>query len=418
MLQKKFIQKLLIGTILATTLVGCNNVEDQNIDTTNTENNEVQTSNTEEQVEVTTIRLSSFVAQGSNFGDAYLERIAEFEARYPNIVVDHYFDDTLEYYVDVLADFETGNEPHIIFTLTEGLVDQISPEMFMTVEDIRKDYPFFATNIHNSIISLASIGRELDQVIPITGYYKGLYYNEEMFDIFGLEYPTTWDNLITAVNAISQTDITPIAISYDTSLVYWLEHLLLAAGGDDIYKQSMTAERLMWVEAVNKFQELYTLNAFSENMSEMTITDAIESFYLEQSAMIIEGSWLKNNSLPSWAVQTQIPYLTGINHQYIIGFDAGFFVTTSGFNSQSFAVTEFINFMTSIETLDIFSTATRGVNPTRLNVENGIEGIVTPMLGKDEKDWQAILSDFVIWMETPPVEEETVYLEEEVNTPE
>ncbi len=350
-----------------------------------------------------TISLASFVQEDTIFGDAYLERIEAFEAQNPTIEIEHFYDATEIYKVTVESDFKTHNEVDILLCLTDGILDNIPQEKFATVADIRFEYPFFATHINSEVFN-----NFVDEyLVPIAGYYKGLYYNTILFEQYELEAPTSWSNLTKAIEVLSENDIIPISISFDGTSKYLLEHLLLSVAGEGILEQSKTQERNMWSNANIIFEELYRANAFSSNALTQTVEDSLEEFYNQNAAMIIEGNWLQQSSYPEWAKLTSIPYIDGQNNRYIANFDMGFYVTNKGFSDENkkYAINEFINFMTSTESLKIFQTATSGINPSDLTKNESYELITSPILTKTENEWTAILDsmvDIITYIEENP----------------
>ncbi len=356
----------------------------------------------EEAVEIITINVASFLPDGTELTQVYLDRISDFEDDHHYIEIDHYYNATSTFQVNIQSDFATGNEPDIIFVPNSGVLDEITLEKFVPIDTIQDHYPHYATNITNEALTIANALLDDWYMVPINGYYKGLYYNKKLFDEYLLGYPTTWENLMVSILVFRQHDIIPVSASFTDTTYYWLEHLLLAVGGDDIYKHSRTEERIMWSDADEQFQRLYTLGAFSPNVVTETYTDAIDEFLTEQSAMIIEGSWLQDIDLEDWVAITPIPYLTGTNNQFIAGFDAGFLITQTGFSNpiKQAAIMEFVNFMISPNSLNEFTIANGGLNPS-VYLEQ--ELISTPLLGKETSEWTDIVNTMLEWINTEAI---------------
>ncbi|OON91603.1 MAG: hypothetical protein ATN34_03690 [Epulopiscium sp. Nele67-Bin002] len=389
--------------LMALMISGCDSIGDDSSTTSELSPEEVIASDQiEEAIEIITINVASFLPDGTQFTQVFLDRVSDFEDEYSYIDVDHYYNATQTYQVTIEADFATGNEPDVIFAPPSGVLDEVLLDEFVSIDVIRQQFPSFAGNITTESLDIAGALTDENYMVPVNGYYKALYYNKNLFDAYSLGYPNTWENLMVSVLVFRQNDIVPISASFTDTTYYWLEHLLLAVGGDDIYKHSRTEERIMWSDGDEQFQRLYTLGAFSPNVVTETYDEAIEEFLTEQSAMIIEGSWLQNEELENWVQMTTIPYLTGVNNQYIAGFDLGFFVTQAGFNNskKQSAIIEFINFMTSDESLTQFTDVNGGVNPSEHMAQ---ELISTPLLGKETHEWNEIVNTMIDWINTEAI---------------
>lgn len=123
-----------------------------------------------------------------------------------------------------------------------------------------------------------------------------VFYNTEMFQKAGVEVPTTFEEWIAACQKLKDAGYTPISCSAGTSwcLSMIAGYLCDRAGGPDNL-QGIKDGTLDWtsdsfINAGNKLVELSKY--FQETAAGDSNDQATAEFYNEESAMLVQGSWV------------------------------------------------------------------------------------------------------------------------------
>ncbi len=189
--------------------------------------------------------------------------------------------------------------------------------------------------------------------IPAAGFYEGLFYNKKLFDQFGLEYPTTFENILTAVDVFNENGIIPIAGSL-MKPSYMLEIMILAQvgaeGQSDYFDES-------WAPALENIKTLYERGAFPADTMTLSEDDLRMLFAEEKAAMMFNGNWcvamLKDNPDMRILSMPVVPGGKGGEDTALSGFGSGWYMSKAAAERSDTAI-EFIKWMTSPEIMARF----------------------------------------------------------------
>lgn len=189
--------------------------------------------------------------------------------------------------------------------------------------------------------------------LPYLGYYEGLFYNMELFDKFGLEAPTSYDNILKAVETFSKNDIA----SFATSLAkpsYLLETFIIAQTGEENHKNYFDAS---WQPALDCIVDLYQKGAFPKDTMTISEDDVRLMFAEGKAAMMLNGSWCvadleSNENMRLTAVPT-LPGGTGGENSLISGFGSGWYITKAA-SERSENSLKLLKYLTSPEIMQRF----------------------------------------------------------------
>ena len=80
--------------------------------------------------------------------------------------------------------------------------------------------------------------------LPTGMSWNAVYYNKALFDEFGFEPPTTWDELITIADVLTASDITPFAMPGDDlwMMSLWFSYLNFRLNGPEIHQQLLQGD--------------------------------------------------------------------------------------------------------------------------------------------------------------------------------
>ena len=198
----------------------------------------------------------------------------------------------------VQTDFETGSEPDVLFFFSGADASPfIEAGKVVSVADIRKEYPEYASNMDDTKIPGNLIDDE-KYVVPVNGYWEGLFCNQTVLDAAGVKVPGpdyTWDAFIADCQKIKDAGYTPIAASLGEIPHYWWEY--------SIFNNTSPATHLevpasveegngpAWVQGMEDIKELYDKGFFPENTASAKDAETFEMFTSDKAAFLIDGSW-------------------------------------------------------------------------------------------------------------------------------
>jgi len=179
--------------------------------------------------------------------------------------------------------------------------------------------------------------------VPSFSWFMTLYANKDLFDQAGAKLPTTYDELLEAVEKLSALDgVTPLAAGakdgWNAAFIY--QAMALREVGASSINAMLSGETPFseegYKEAAEKVVELYNKGAFGRNPLESGNDDANAAFGNERAAMRIMGSWLANGIYtdetatidPSNVVVLNMPVIPGKGDvtDYAGGFVESFWV--------------------------------------------------------------------------------------------
>jgi len=135
-----------------------------------------------------------------------------------------------------------------------------------------------------------------------------MFYNTRLFQENGVSVPTTYDELLQAVDTLKAAGITPISLPGQDAWVsgQFLQMLADISGGMDLFDGTVAGTTAWndpaYVDAGAKFQELIDHGAFPDGFQGMAYDEGRLVFGQEEAAMFYMGSWeinaLSDPSLP------------------------------------------------------------------------------------------------------------------------
>ena len=314
--------------------------------------------------------------------------VAEYEAQTGNKVNDGSATSNEEWKARVLTDFETGSEPDVLFFFTNADAEPfVSAGKVVSIDEIRAEYPDYATNMKDSMLAVASDGK--NYAVPSYGYWENMFVNKSVLDACGIEVPGpdyTWDQFLADCQTILDNGYTPIACSLVEVPHYWFEFVVMNNGSLanhlDVPASMDDPAAAKWVAGLNDIKDLYDRGFFPKNTLTATDAETVAMFGEGEAAFLIDGSW-------------KVGYFTG-NHEdtledYVIsyvpgkgerpasdaigGISMGYFITRKAWDDpeKREAAVEFVSYLTSDEVLSKFVTTevtalVNGAKPEGLNV--------------------------------------------------
>ncbi len=291
--------------------------------------------------DVVTLRTVTMFGASDPGSVVYEEIRQEFMRDNPNIYIeDESRTSDEQWKTEVAADFAAGNEPDVLQFFTDATANQlVAMDKFVTIEEIRKEYPDYAEDTWEWALEQVKNADGVARAVPTTGFWEGLYVNEDMFVKYDLPLPTDWDSFVHAVEVFRENGVVPVACALSNVPHYWLEHLLLYTAGDEEYLTVGGEVPDSWVTALETFALLRDMGAFPKDTDSITNEYATELFADKKAAMLLEGNWY----LPAVrdTEHTLVLEFPGVQNQktepgtVIGGMTSGFYITRRAWNDPN-----------------------------------------------------------------------------------
>ena len=158
--------------------------------------------------------------------------VKAYEASTGNKVNDGSATSNEEWKAKVLTDFETGSEPDVLFYFTNADAEPfITAGKVVSIDEIRAEYPDYATNMKGSMMATAADGKQYS--VPSSGYWENMFVNRKVLEDCGVAVPGpdyTWDQFLADCQTIKDAGYTPIACSLVEVPHYWFEFMVMNNG--------------------------------------------------------------------------------------------------------------------------------------------------------------------------------------------
>ena len=318
--------------------------------------------------------------------------VAAYEEATGNKVNDGSATSNEEWKAKVLTDFETGSEPDVLFFFTNADAEPIiSAGKVVSIEDIRAEYPEYAANMKDSMMAVASDGKQY--AVPSSGFWENMFVNKAVLEACGLEVPGpdyTWDQFVADCQVILDNGYTPIACSLFEVPHYWFEfavmnngtlanHLEVPTVADGALVDDAVAQK--WIAGLEDIKALYEAGFFPENTLTATDAETVALFGEGEAAFLIDGSWKCGYFSENHADTLEdyvICCVPGKGDRpatdAIGGISMGYFITTKAWEdpAKREAAVEFVSQLTSDEVMSTFVTTevtalVNGAAPAGLN---------------------------------------------------
>ena len=272
----------------------------------------------------------------------------------------------------VIADFETGAEPDVLFYFNGNDSDPfVEAGKVVSIEEIRSVYPDYADNMKESMLeATASPADGVPYSVPFYGYWEGMFVNKEVCEAAGVEIPgadTSWEEFLEICQTIKDAGYTPIAVSLAKEPHYWFEfaiynhtspstHTAVPASLDDATGQA-------WIAGLTDIRDLYEKGFLSENTNTAEASEVFQNFIDGKSAFYVDGSW-KCGGIADATDQIEnftVTYVPGANDRkstdIIGGLSSGWYISRKAWEDEAkrAAAVSFITDITTDESVSEFA---------------------------------------------------------------
>lgn len=262
-------------------------------------------------------------AETNGYQYAFWKAVDEWKEAHPDVVIEEETMDQTSYQTKINAVASSGDMPDIFALkgswtnsfVQNGWVADITEDV-QDVQDIYIDNAFRFATIDEKIYG-----------IPKQSQCTGLvFYNSELWSEIGYdEFPTTWDDLLDAVQKFKEKGITAFVMGNKAN---WpAESCWLSTLGDRFTGTDWTYSIVdgdgakftddSFVQALTCFQELSESGAFNEDINSLDDTEQNTVYFNKKAAAIANGDWFistLNNSAPEDVLaSTKLAVLPSVN---------------------------------------------------------------------------------------------------------
>jgi len=252
------------------------------------------------------IRLMTPWTVGSAAYDQIEALLAEWEVEHPNVVITHDALPTADVRTKLTVEMAAGNPPDVSWCPLSYAREFIKDDMIIDWSTVFEDprYPEFKEWFSETSLNFASTLDGKIMLAPQEGSIDGLYYNKEMFEEYGWEVPTTFDELLALVPLTNAEGIATLVTGGKDGRFAWMASALLvrAAGLENFTALTLGDNKTSWndpafgfVTMMTKFKELVDAGAFPKGVLGMSATEADQLFARGEAAMYYEGAWKPGN---------------------------------------------------------------------------------------------------------------------------
>lgn len=342
------------------------------------------------------VQLSVVTSYGGNDGNRknFESAVKAYEASTGNVVIDGSAISNEGWKAKVLADFETGSEPDVLFFFTNADAETIiQGRRVVSIEEIRQSYPDYASNMKPSMLAQAADGKHY--AVPASGYWENLFVNKRVLEDCGIGMPGpdySWEQFLKDCAVIREQGYTPIACSLYEVPHYLFEFAVMNNGSlqehlqvpalDEHGRLADSEAARRWIAALEDIRELYQQGYFPENTLTAANAQTVADFAEGKSAFLIDGSWQvgyfsehHRDALEDLAVTLVPAKGERKTTEAIGGISMGYFITRKAWEDpeKRDAAVEFVTYLTSDEVLSSFirtevTALKSGAAPEGLNV--------------------------------------------------
>lgn len=389
---------LLLSLTMVVSMAACTKKEDPatNNNNNSSNNNSGATATTAPTAAPKKVTLNVTTTYAGNDGNAqnYQDAVAAWEKASGNKVNDSSSTSDETFKARVLADFETGSEPDVLFFFNG--VDSnsfVQAGKVVSIDEIRQSYPDYASNMKDGMLG-ASPADGKNYSVPVNGYWEGMFVNKDVCKAAGVEIPdanTTWDQFLETCQKIKDAGYAPIAVSLATVPHYWFEFAIYNYTSSTTHSKlpgsASDAQGQAWVNGLNDIKMLYEKGYFPENTLTGTDDETVQLFIDNKAAFLIDGSWKVGGieGLTSNIENFTVTYIPGKNQRkttdIIGGLSSGYYITKKAWDDpdKRAAAVEFITYMTSDEMVSKFA----NVSATALKNGSSVDESQLSNLAKD-----------------------------------
>lgn len=260
----------------------------------------------------------------------------------------------------------------------------------------------FLSNVNESALQMTTQEDGGYYALPYSRNYIGVYYNKQIFDEYGIEIPTTWDEFVDVCETLTEAGVTAVGMHgkdpgrvghlFQAATVAWAEN------GVETIEKTVAGEASIEGDAefTAVFEKMKTMLSYA-NADALALSDTVcyENFANGQYAMTITGSYARG-TIQSINTDLEIgvfplPGDTYEETKCLSGIDAAICVSAQASDEEKEAAYRFLAYLADPENAQIFCDydgAPSCINGV-VNDDEGIAPMVEMINAGQVHDWMA-----------------------------
>lgn len=239
--------------------------------------------------------VTTFAGEDSNAKN-YQEGLEGWQEATGNTVNDNSATSDETFKTTVVSDFEMDAEPDVLFFFTGADANSfIDAGKVVSIEDIRAEYPDYASNMDDAKIPTSMVDGKA-YAVPTNGYWEAMFANTKVLDDCGVAMPDenyTWDQFMADCETIKEKGYSPVAAALGNIPHYWWEYSIFNNETDISKHPEIPAADAAdaWVSGMEDVKAMYEAGCFPENTLSATDDETFQLFTQDKAAFLLDGSW-------------------------------------------------------------------------------------------------------------------------------
>lgn len=330
------------------------------------------------------VELEVVTTFAGNDGNAqnYKDCYKAWEAETGNTVIDMSATSDDSFKTRVVTDFETNSEPDVLFFFNGADANSfIEAGKVVSIEDIRAEYPDYASNMDDGRIPGSLVDGKA-YAVPVNGFWEAMFVNSDVLAAAGVTMPGpdyTWEQFKADCEKIKEAGFTPIAAALGHVPHYWWEFTIFNHTGSENHLNvpvSIEEEGGQdWINGINDIKDLYEAGYFPSNTLSATDDETFNLFMDGKAAFLIDGSWKVGGIVSACqtdaddATTLDVEKLSKFDVTYVPGGEArnasdligglsmGYYITQKAWEdpARREAAVSFVSYMTSDAVVPLFA---------------------------------------------------------------
>lgn len=242
-----------------------------------------------------TLSISMHVANVKDQEPAMYGIVQKFQELNPDIKIDLSGEDTETHVKKMKMQAQVGSLPDIFWILPAPAKEMNHAGLLLDFSEFLKKNPEVEAAINpNMLKSYSENGKQYG--LPYGTLVTGLWYNQALFDKYGVKVPETYEELLEAAKVFKANNVVTIAKGARDAYSTWAFLGMLTRYGffekiDNILAGKEKFNNPDFLRFFEKIEELRKAGAFPENVSTLNYFQAVEMFTSGKAAMLDAGAW-------------------------------------------------------------------------------------------------------------------------------
>ncbi len=346
--------------------------------------------------------------------------IPEFEAAHPDIKVNRESTENEAYKQKLAAAQGADTLPDVFFGWGPATARELANANMLLELDGYLDDEYMSTVLPGTLDNFTFNGKVYG--LTMTSWAAALYCNTELFETNGVKIPTTYDELLTAIDQFKAAGLVPIALpAADAWTIAFFQHIMaIRYTGAENVNAMLNGEKSFddpgIIQSAQALLDLVAAGAFDANALASSEQEIATRFKMGEFPMYYLGDWLAGaiedpaqSSIAGKATAINFPAVGGdYDDQVLGGATDGFMINAKTENPD--AAVEFVKWCTA--RLPEVSYSIGGSIPTRSNFDMAEYSANLPVLAVNIADYAAQASGSTLaWDTFLPEEPKAVMLD-------